>query len=74
VPPDVSALEDTPTTSIDRMTNAKKNWPDPSTIRLRRQPGGFGRNAASGVHGRSAMPFKATGHKGGISRQGSKRG
>ena len=37
------------------------------------------RGGASGfpqVRGRvgSAMPFKATGHKGGISRQGSKRG
>lgn len=32
-----------------------------------------GRNA--GIRfGRGTMPFKATGHKGGISRQGSKRG
>ncbi|MBW3095101.1 hypothetical protein KIH75_07090 [Bifidobacterium sp. 64T4] len=54
---------------------AKKSTPNQAMMDKIRQRNGFG-GVPQQVRGRvgSAMPFKATGHKGGISRQGSKRG
>lgn len=59
-------------TSIGYMT--KKNRMDPTALKFSKQGNGLGKGSAAGMRGRTAMPFKATGHKGGISRQGSRRG
>lgn len=59
-------------TSIGLMT--KKNRTDLTALKFSQHGSGFGKGPVAGLHGRTAMPFKATGHKGGISRQGSKRG
>ncbi|OZG63046.1 hypothetical protein BLEM_0311 [Bifidobacterium lemurum] len=60
-------------------TVAARTWPykerqsrNPFTVNPRAQ-GVKGKGGGKSL-GKGAMPFKATGHKGGISRQGSKRG
>ena len=69
---DGSTQEADARTNIGHMT--KKNRTDLAALKFSQHGNGFGKGSAAGLRGRTAMPFKATGHKGGISRQGSKRG
>lgn len=60
-------------------SDGTRTWPhkerqsrNPFAVNLRAQ--GIKGKGGNKSLGKGAMPFKATGHKGGISRQGSKRG
>ncbi len=54
----------------------KAGWPQPNTMHAKGNKKSLASKSQFQSKGfsRGSVPFKATGHKGGISRQGSKRG
>lgn len=60
---------------VEDSAKRRNTWPMPAQHNRQAMAKDTGIRQLNGKgHTQSARPFKATGHKGGISRQGSKRG